>query len=139
MDVENIKTQSLLITREKEFQNYVYSLKNKGYDTDYISSLHSSCMYNLLRGFSATGFNIQLDEPEDINIDYKTVIERSLDDLQFYFSLLKNSNQDLTINLQGFINVKIQILKMLFYKPLPDMQMLFESDSDNSEISPADA
>ena len=102
-----------VIKREKTTNSILFTLNTKGLNLCTASLKHSNCIYNLLKYFSASGFNIELEEPGYISMNEDEIINTCFDDISTYTKYISMDNEKLAISLSELIDIKVEILKQL--------------------------
>lgn len=104
-----------VIKREKMTNSILFTLNTKGCDLCKASLKHSNCIYNLLKYFSASGFNIELEEPGYLSINEDEIINTCFDDIDAYTKYISIDNEKLALSLSELIDIKVEILKQLVF------------------------
>lgn len=113
MDVEIMNNLSLMIKREKITNNILYMLKNIIPELEETALEHGKHLYTLVKLFSNTGFNMELEEPKYIDLPRDQVITMLLDDITTYSDLAKENDNNIVSVLSELVKIKIIILKSL--------------------------
>lgn len=102
-----------VIKREKMTNSILFTLNTKGCDLCTASLKHSNCIYNLLKYFSSSGFNIELEEPGYISMNEDEIINTCFDDINSYTKYISMDNEKLALSLSELIDIKVEILRKL--------------------------
>jgi predicted heme/steroid binding protein len=115
MDVEIMNTLSILIKREKITNNILFMLKGRVPELEETALEHGKHLYALIKLFSNTGFNIELEEPKYINLTREQVITMFLNDITVYSDLIKKSDPKIITILSELMKIKVSILNHLIF------------------------
>ena len=115
MDVEIINTLSKLIKREKITNNILFMLKSKVPELEETALEHGKHLYGLIKLFSNTGFNIELEEPKCIDFTREQAITMFLNDITTYSELIKKSDPKIITILSELMKIKVSILNHLIF------------------------
>ncbi len=116
MDVEIMNTLSILIKKEKFTNNILFMLKSSVSELEETALEHGKHLYALIKLFSNTGFNLELEEPKYINLTREQVITKLLNDITVYSELVKKSDSKIITILSELMKIKISILNHLIFK-----------------------
>lgn len=118
MDVEIMNTISIIIKREKLTNNILFMLKDKIPELEKTALEHSKHLYTLIRLFSSTGFNMELEEPRFVNLTSEQIITMLLNDIAVYSDLLNKNDSNIITILSELIKIKISILNHLLFQEI---------------------
>lgn len=112
MDIYFFNKLSYLIEREKETSSILYSIKNIHQEIaiEAIKHCQNTCM--LLKLYSRSGFILPIEEPEYVNFDFNKIIEKCLDDLEYYKNIL-SENTELAKIISELMETKIFIIRAI--------------------------
>lgn len=116
MDVEIMNTLSILIKKEKLTNNILFVLKGREPELEETALEHGKHLYALIKLFSNTGFNIELEEPKYINFTREQTITMFLNDITIYSELIKKSDSNITKILSELMKIKVSILNYLIFR-----------------------
>lgn len=116
MDVEIMNTLSIIIKREKLTNNILFMLKSSIPELEKTALEHGKHLYTLIKLFSSTGFNIELEEPKYINLTREQIISMLLNDMAAYSDIIKKNDSNIIAILSELMKIKISILHYLFLK-----------------------
>jgi predicted heme/steroid binding protein len=115
MDMDLMALVSNVIKKEKVTNNILLTLKNNGHDVDKLSLEHNNSLYNLIKYYSTTGFNIELEEPHHLNLTTEHMIKFCLEDLKSYSEIITKNNTNLNQLIPQLIKVKRDMLETLIF------------------------
>lgn len=116
MDTGIMKDLSAIIKREKTTNNILFMIKTITPDKESKALEHGKYLYSLIRLFSSTGFNLELEEPRYIDFTREQAINLLLDDIAVYSDIVKKNGGTIIPILSELINIKIFIIKHLLFE-----------------------
>lgn len=126
MDVEIISTLSIIIKREKITNNVLFMFKNIVPELEETALEHGKHLYTLIKLFSGTGFNIELEEPKYIDFKREELTTMCLNDITTYCELIKKNDYNINAILSELIKIKTVILKHLILNESGKFQNTYE-------------
>jgi predicted heme/steroid binding protein len=115
MNMEMMGMLSQLIKKEKFTNNILFMLKNKTPSIEITALEHNKYLYDLVKLFSATGFNIEIEEPRYIKLTNEQAIKIFLDDISTYSEITSKGDEKINSILSKFIKIKTSTLQNLIF------------------------
>lgn len=115
MEAEIMNTLSILIKKERITNNILFMLKGRVPELEETSLEHGKYLYALIKLFSNTGFNIELEEPKYVDFTREQVISMFLSDITTYSEMIKKSDPKIIEILSELMKIKIYILNHLIF------------------------
>ncbi len=116
MDIEIMNALSVIIKREKTTNSILFMIKNITPEKEEKALEHSRYLYSLVKLFSSTGFNLELEEPKYIDFTREQAINLLLDDIAVYSDISKKNDSRIIPILSELTKIKIFILKHLLFE-----------------------
>lgn len=116
MDIETMNNLSTIIRREKITNNILFMLKSSIPVIEETALEHGKYLYALIKLFSNTGFNIELEEPKHINYTKVEIIKMLLNDIILYSELIRKSPHEIVDILTELMKIKASIISHLLTK-----------------------
>jgi hypothetical protein len=115
MEAEVMNTLSILIKKERITNNILFMLKSRVPELEKTALEHGKYLYALIKLFSNTGFNIELEEPKSMDFTRDQVITMFLNDITTYSEMIKKNDPKLIGLLSELLKIKISILNYLIF------------------------